>query len=163
MKTSLIVCLFSFILSAQLFAQNKGDFTIGLDMAYAYDLREEAYNLTLEYVFIDRVALAPNWSSYLLRKNLTINTLNIDARYYAPTIGKFDVYGIVGFGRSTVINDVEIFGIPIRTYETTENGWNFGYGMYFRLTQHFRIHGQIKYTTALLDDAVMQLGMAFTF
>lgn len=164
MKKPVLFCFILFLLlflDQEVHAQKRGALTLSLNAIRAKDFNEDGLNLSVEYMFLDQFAVNPSWSTYLIDPNSSLNTLNVDFRYYTPLSGKLQVYGVLGLSRTTSHIDVEIFGIPIRSVENTENGINSGIGAFYHPANHLAFHAQIVYTTALLDDAIMQLGIAY--
>lgn len=160
LKITLIATLLTWVDSVVI-AQEQGDLTVGLNVIYTRGLKEEGLNIGVEYMFIDRFAVSPSWSSYLVDPMASLNSLNIDFRYYTPLSGKLKVYTVLGINRSTIKQDIEFFGIPIGTAENSQTGLNAGLGAYLSLTEHLGVHTQLKYATALIDEAVIQAGVFY--
>ncbi|MEZ4943995.1 MAG: hypothetical protein R2804_00575 [Cyclobacteriaceae bacterium] len=137
-------------------AQETGDLRLGAGLIYGTEIEEAGININAEYLFTEKISVAPSYSIFFTPDPVSYNVLNIDGRYYFLS-GSAQVYGLLGFANAT--SKVEFLGAKIKA---SDSGLNIGGGAVFPLSDTFGINAQLKYSTPGNGQLVFQGGLVYT-
>lgn len=137
-------------------AQEAGDLRVGAGLIYETEIEEAGINLNAEYLFTEKISVAPSYSIFFTPDPVSFNVFNIDGRYYFLS-GSAQVYGLLGFANAT--SKIEFFGSKLKS---SDSGLNIGGGAVFPLNDTFGINAQLKYSTPGDGQLVLQGGIVYT-
>ena len=153
MKKAVAVFLLA-LMAGGVFAQEQGDVRIQLGADYQMQINNLGAHLGLEYLFLDRFALAPSFTYWFPDFGRTTN-LNVDLRYYL-TEGISQIYVMGGYNNIWINAQP---GLPGTTL--SQGGGNFGLGAFLDISEKFGINSEFKIQSQNTRQSVLRVGVVF--
>ncbi len=136
-------------------AQSPGDIRLQLGGDYGFEIERFGINLGGEYVFLDNLSAAPNFTFYFPEDDVNASNLNLDLRYYL-THDQVQFYGMAGFTTlwaSTKYMDVKV--------SDSNSGANIGVGTVVKFGGNLGLNPEVKYQTMGDGQVVLKVGLVY--
>lgn len=154
MKKLFFLTIVVFVVSSAK-AQTAGDIRLQLGGDYGFEIERFGINLGAEYVFLDNISAAPNFTFYFPENDVNASNLNIDLRYYL-THDQLQFYGMAGF--TTLWASTNYMGVKS---SASNSGANIGVGAVVRFGGNFGINPEVKYQTMGDGQVVAKVGLVY--
>jgi len=112
-------------------------------------------------VFMPRVT-KEDFGSYMYKNIVSAMMLDVDGHYVFNSLDKLELYGLAGLN-ITVISMKFVSDMDGTTDKSKDSdnafGLNVGAGTYYKLSEQFDIHGEIKYVFGKYDQLMIHAGV----
>lgn len=151
MKKLLVLFLFfaSFLVAN---AQEQGDVRLQLGADYRFQIKNIGANAGVEYFFIDKFSIAPNFTYWFPNIGRETN-LNVDLRYYL-TEGISQIYVLGGYNNFWINTQPGLPGTLV-----SRAGGNFGVGSYFDLIGNLGMNTEFKVQSQNTRQTVLRVAL----
>ncbi|GAA0878115.1 hypothetical protein GCM10009119_10830 [Algoriphagus jejuensis] len=136
-------------------AQSAGDIRLQLGGDYGFEIERFGINLGGEYVFLDKLSAAPNFTFYFPEDDVNASNLNLDLRYYL-TQDQLQFYGMAGF--TTLWASAKYMGVKV---SESNSGANFGVGSVIKFGGNLGLNPEVKYQTMGDGQVVVKVGLVY--
>lgn len=153
MKKLVIIILLT-LTTSLIHAQEQGDFRIQLGADYKLQINDLGAHAGLEYLFIDKLSLAPSFTYWFPDFGRSSN-LNMDLRYYL-TEGISQIYVMGGYNNLWINAQP---GLPGTTL--SRPGGNFGLGAFLDVAESFGLNTEFKIQSQNTRQPVLRVALVF--
>jgi hypothetical protein len=153
MKKLILSFITLFVLSFT-YAQEQGEVRFQLGADYKLSIDYFGAHGGVEYFFVDKFSLAPNFTYWFPPVGRTSN-LNMDLRYYL-TEGQSQLYVMGGYSNYWINTQP---GMPGET--VSRPGGNFGVGAYLRVADNWGVNTEFKVQSQNTRQPVLRVGLVF--
>lgn len=136
-------------------AQSAGEIRLQVGGDYGFEIERFGVNFGGEYLIIDNLSAAPNFTVYFPEDDVNASNLNIDLRYYL-THDKLQLYGMGGY--TVLWASTEVMGVK---YSESNSGANFGVGAVLKFGGNFGLNPEFKYQTMGDGQVVAKVGLVY--
>lgn len=149
-----VIGFIAFFVFSYSYAQDQGDLRVQLGGDYKLSIGYFGAHGGLEYFFVDKFSLAPNFTYWFPPVGRTSN-LNMDLRYYL-TQGSSQLYVMGGYSNYWINTQPGMAG----TNETRPGG-NFGVGAFLRIMDNLGLNTEFKIQSQNTRQPVLRIGLVF--
>ncbi|MFD2200216.1 hypothetical protein [Shivajiella indica] len=149
-----IICFLAFLAFSNSQAQEKGDVRYQFGGDYKLSIDYFGAHAGIEYLFIDKFSLAPNFTFWFPPVGRSSN-LNMDLRYYL-TSGSSQLYVMGGYSNFWINTQPGMAGETV-----SRPGGNFGIGANLRISGNWGINTEFKVQSQNTRQPVLRIGLVF--
>ena len=164
-KIILSLCVVLFSLSAM--AQSKGDFYIGANVSYGFDMEMIGIGPKVQYNFTDAIRGEAGFNYFLEKDNVTAWDIQANVHYLFGLSDKFVVYPLAGIGYLKAKVDIPTFEYEgVKVSGSASDGdvfFNLGGGVQYALTDKLNLTGELKYQFKDEGQLCLAVGIAYKF
>ncbi|MBD8489211.1 outer membrane beta-barrel protein [Echinicola sp. CAU 1574] len=135
--------------------QSTGELRLQVGGDYGFEIERFGVNFGAEYLFLDNISVAPNFTVYFPEEDVNASNLNLDVRYYLSH-QQLQFYGMAGF--TTLWVSSKYMGIKAAA---SNSGANIGVGTVVKFTDNFGINPEVKYQTLGDGQVVVKAGLVY--
>ncbi len=112
-------------------------------------------------IFMPRVT-KEDFGTYMYKNIVSAMMLDVDGHYVFNSLDKLELYGLAGLNITLIgmkwVTDMD--GQVTKSKETDNAfGLNIGAGTYYKLSEQFDLHGEIKYVLGKYDQLMIHAGI----
>ena len=154
------MCVALFSLSAA--AQEEGDFAVGAQVTYGFDMEQLGLGVKAQYNFTDPIRGEAQFNYYPKKDYVTCWDIQANVHYLFDVADQFKVYPLVGIGYLHAKASADILGYEVSASDG-DLFFNAGGGVQYNLTDNFAIGGELKYQFKDGGQFCLSAGVIYKF
>ena len=153
------------LLSLGAMAQSKGDFYIGTNISYGFDMEMVGIGPKAQYFFTDAIRGEAGFNYFLEKDNVTAWDVQANVHYLFNLADKFKIYPLAGIGYMKAkvdIPTIEYEGVKVSgSASDGDIFFNLGGGVQYDLSSTVALNAELKYQ--FKDDGQLCLCVGFAY